>query len=260
MNHHYHKSNALLTDYVRTVLVIDGSASPCTTTLPAFTNGMPALLCKTETDKTGFENIIRVTLFGNSIPDDCWTMNNATTIIVCFFKPFALTSLFKVAARELAKNPIELCYWSPHKYNALKTQLIYAGAIAGKTAVLDNLLLQQHTENQDIYKIIHYATDRIMNDPATEILAEILKELKLTERTFQRIFKKYTGVTPTQYRRICQFQFSFEQLRSGQFEKISDVAFENGFSDQSHFIRSFKEFANITPNDYLQKGLTDKKH
>jgi AraC-like DNA-binding protein len=97
-----------------------------------------------------------------------------------------------------------------------------------------------------------------MYNSGTEILSALLEKLNLKERTFQRIFKKYVGVTPTQYRRICQFQLSFVQMRTRQFGKISEVAFDNGFSDQSHFIRSFKEFTQTTPQQYLQKGLTDK--
>jgi AraC-like DNA-binding protein len=98
-----------------------------------------------------------------------------------------------------------------------------------------------------------------MTRPDTRILTTLLKKLKVNERTFQRIFKKYVGITPTQYRRICQFQQSFGQLRGKQFNKISEVAYDNGFADQSHFIRSFKEFTQITPNDYLKKGLKNKK-
>jgi AraC-like DNA-binding protein len=63
------------------------------------------------------------------------------------------------------------------------------------------------------------------------------------------------GITPSQYRRICQFQGSFMQLRYKEFETLSDIAFDNGFSDQSHFIRSFKEFAATTPMGYLKEGL-----
>ena len=51
-----------------------------------------------------------------------------------------------------------------------------------------------------------------MYNSGTEILSELLEKFKLNERTFQRIFKKYVGVTPNQYRRICQFHISFAQL------------------------------------------------
>jgi AraC-like DNA-binding protein len=98
-----------------------------------------------------------------------------------------------------------------------------------------------------------------MYNPGTEILSEMLRKLNLNERTFQRLFKKYVGVTPGHYRRICQFQVSFSQLRSNEFNKLTDVAYDNGFADQSHFIRSFREFTQTTPNDYLRTGLIDKK-
>jgi AraC-like DNA-binding protein len=259
MNHTYYKPNKLLAEYVRTILIMDGCSEPAPGNLPIFTNGMPTLFCKTETSKTSTGSILQVTLFGNGIPPECFTINNTTTIIAYFFKPFALASLFKISAKEVAKNSLDLCNWSPHKYNALKTQLVYADTVGRKIEVLDNLLIQQRIENSEVYEIIQYATDTIIRNPANDILAEILAELKLNERTFQRIFKKYVGVTPTQYRRISQFQLSFEQLRSHQFSKTSEVAFDNGFADQSHFIRSFKEFTHTTPNDYLQNGLAGKK-
>jgi AraC-like DNA-binding protein len=128
-----------------------------------------------------------------------------------------------------------------------------------KLHVLDHLLLQQLNENKNSCEIIRQATDQIMYNPGTEILSELLVKLQLNERTFQRIFGKYVGVTPNQYRRICQFELSFAQVRSRKFGKLTDVAYENGFADQSHFIRSFREFTHITPNDYLKSGLQKDK-
>jgi len=256
MKYWYHKTNHLLAEYVRTVLVIEGFTEHGFNALPIFTNGMPTLFCRTEKGQTEYEHVEQLTLFGTLTPPGCWTINEQATIIAYFFKPFAMTGLFNTSAKKLKENPIDLCNWSPHKFSALKMQLVYADSTTRKIEVLDNLLIGQLRLHKRACEIIQYATDQIMYHSGREILPEILKELHLTERTFQRIFKKFVGITPTQYRRICQFQLSFGQLRSKQFDKISDVAFDNSFADQSHFIRSFKEFTKITPKDYLRKGLT----
>jgi AraC-like DNA-binding protein len=236
---------------------MEGFSKSDSNNLPVITNGMPTLFCRTEKNKQSFESVIQLTLFGQS-PADYGKINKRTTIIIYFFKPFVTAGIFNIPANKLSDKPFELSSWSPHKYTALKTQLIYATETVREIEVLDNLLIQQSNENQQVCNIIQYATDQIMNNSGKEILSELLLALNLNERTFQRIFKKYVGVTPTQYRRICQFQLSFGQLQSKHFNKISEVAYDNGFADHSHFIRSFKEFTETTPNEYLKKGLKNK--
>lgn len=258
MKYWYQTPNHLLSGCIRTVLILEGFSQTGPDNLPLFTNGMPALFCKTEKDNSGIENIIQLNLFGQSVPEEYWNVNGYTTIIAYFFKPFALATTFDIPANKLNKEPIELSSWRPHKANALKMQLIYATSTSRKVEILDNLLIQQLTQNKRECEIIQHITDQIMINPGTQVLSELLEKSKLNERTFQRIFKKYVGVTPNQYRRICQFHISFSQLRAKDFDKLSDVAYDNGFADQSHFIRSFKEFTQITPNDYLKFGLNDK--
>lgn len=259
MKYWYQNSHPSLLEYIRTVLILEGFSESAAANLPLFTNGMPALLCRTEKDETGNENILQLTLFGTSTSKDCWEIKDNTTIIAYFFKPFALASIFNIPAARLLNVPIDLCTWNPHKTNALRTQLIYARSTSRKVEVLDNLLIHQLQQHKKECEIIKYATDQIMCNSGTEILSATLENLNLPKRTFQRIFKKFVGVSPNQYRRICQFQFSFAQLRAKQFNKLTDVAFDNGFADQSHFIRSFREFTQTTPQDYIRSGLSGKK-
>jgi AraC-like DNA-binding protein len=213
----------MISDYVRSVLFIDGSCDPDPSSPPLVTNGMATLFYKDG----------KLTLFGKSVPSERWNIDDGTKIIAYFFKPFAAPVIFNLDAKKL--------------------DVIVLGPIDANG--IDDLLINKLNPNCEI---IRYATDQIILDPSTEVLPRILKRLNINERTFQRIFKKYVGITASQYRRICQFQSTFTQLRTQDFQSLTDLAYANGFADQSHFIRSFKEFANTTPNNYLKSGLKSK--
>ncbi len=241
MNYRYQNTNQQLTEYVRTILVIGKSSG-----LPLLTNGMSALICKADN---------RIMLFGKSVPTEEWK----DTTIVFLFRPFALATIFKLSAKELKEKPIELNLWNAHKAMALNVQLHHSKSTQQKTEILSHFIFTQIKNNQRDCNIIRYATDTMMQNSNADVLSQLLKDLNLTERTFQRIFKKYVGITPNEYRRICQHYFAFSQLKSEYFEKLTDVAYTNGYFDQSHYIRSFKEFTNTTPNEYLKSGLDEEE-
>jgi len=258
MKYWYQKPPSALTDYVRTVLVIEGFSKGGDTHLPLVTNGMPALLCHLEKQTRGPERVRHLTLYGSSVPSDSWKVSKTSTLIFCFFRPFALPCLFDLPASGIAKKPLPLSGWNRAKAKSLRERLENEVTTSSKTEALDQFLVEQFNLTHHTCKIIQEATDALMVDTGTTTLPTTLNRLRIHPRTFQRLFKKYVGVAPSHYRRICQFEQSFTHLRAGEFENLSDVAYTNGFADQSHFTRSFREFTATTPATYVKKGLKRK--
>jgi AraC-like DNA-binding protein len=253
MNHRYEKVRPDLNEYIRTILILDDLPDSESSDLPLVTQSMTAMLCKIE------NNSSHITLFGKSVPNDRWKVKNNTTLIAFFFKPFALTTIFKLSVHELKEEPIELNTWNAQKAMALNVQLVHSRSMAEKIDILNHFIHTQILANTRDCQIIQRATDSLMQDPSPDALPRLLNELHLTERTFQRIFKKHVGITANEYRRICRFYAAFSQIKGGDFDTLTEVAYSNGYFDQSHFIHTFREFSEITPNDYLKSGLNRKK-
>jgi AraC-like DNA-binding protein len=81
-------------------------------------------------------------------------------------------------------------------------------------------------------------------------IAMIAKSQGVTPRYLQRLFET-EGRTFSEFLRDIRLDLAFERLRddSGCEESISAIAFDCGFSDLSHFNRSFRRRFGQTPSD-----------
>ena len=73
----------------------------------------------------------------------------------------------------------------------------------------------------------------------------------LSTKQFGRVFTDYIGTTPKNFLRIVRMQRALYVLQQNPGSPFAQVAYECGFSDQSHMIKEFKLFSGYTPAEYL---------
>jgi len=81
-------------------------------------------------------------------------------------------------------------------------------------------------------------------------ISELTAALYISERQFERIFRRYIGLPPKFYCRIIRFSHIFQCIQKKD-NTWADVVHQAGFYDQSHFIRNFRSFTGEDPSSYL---------
>ncbi len=84
-----------------------------------------------------------------------------------------------------------------------------------------------------------------MSDPSGSGI--LLEYLDISERQFGRRFGQAIGLLPKFYIRMARFQEALSLMKTRRFQRLSDIAYDLNYSDQSHVIRDVKEFAGRTP-------------
>ncbi|MEM8750798.1 MAG: AraC family transcriptional regulator [Pseudomonadota bacterium] len=90
-----------------------------------------------------------------------------------------------------------------------------------------------------------------LNKPIS--MGDVAAQVGMTEFNFSRIFKWATGITPHQYlldRRLAKAR----DMLTYSTEPLSAIAYDCGFSSQSHFTSTFGRRMGITPGEYRARG------
>jgi AraC-like DNA-binding protein len=95
-----------------------------------------------------------------------------------------------------------------------------------------------------------YLHDRIAANPSLEQLAAIAG---LSPFHFSRLFRQAFGLPPHAYQNHLRIERAKELLKRGG--SAAAIAYDLGFSDQSHFIRRFRRHVGVTPQRYMDAWL-----
>jgi len=177
-------------------------------------------------------------------------MDAGTSCFGIHFRPHVWKDLFLVDASEVTNTLIELDNLPGFR---ITDQLLNTADPLQITKLLGDCLWRNLALNPKEDGVIAHSVQEI----ATHITAVHVQDLparyNLSSRQYQRRFKQRMGVSPETYIRILKFQQSLQAINHQAFSKLSDIGYELGFADQSHFIREFKLFSGYTPKDFLQQ-------
>lgn len=246
-----------ISNFVSKIVAIEDCKLSFDVGLPLFANGYPGFAFQTASSELISESTRKIDnlfLFGQTITPVKLYTPDRLTFIAYFLYPHTLKMLFGCSAKELADTTIDLNFLEPAKRMNLKEQLLNATAMDIRLNIMNSFVVKLIESNcTDAQKSILFATQALRRSKGLAPLTAIQKELAISERTFRRLFDLYVGISPKMFGRICQFDSAVQQLTGNHFTKLGDVAYDNGYADQSHLIRSFKEFTYLSPSEYLKK-------
>lgn len=247
-----------LASIVSHIAVIENSAkSTGMNHLPFYADGFPGLLFQQAEEgmfmNGGSSPLPPLFVYGQTIKPIVLSPMGSFRILVFYFYPATLSTLFGISPSEIRDSCINLQLLPSYDFQFSVQEIFDARKAHGQIAIICHHLskqLQSKTTQADY--IISYALEEIWNSNGQSSLFQLRRHLNVTERTFERRFEHLVGVSPKLFSRVCQFRSTINQLHKKDFVKLSDLAYDNGYSDQSHFIRSFKEFTGSTPLEYLK--------
>lgn len=87
------------------------------------------------------------------------------------------------------------------------------------------------------------------------LLKDLLLDCSNSRSTIFRKFVKRTGVSPKTLMRIVRLDYLWTMIKDEKATNYLDIAFDDHYFDQSHFIKDFKAIIGETPNHFFKRNL-----
>lgn len=132
------------------------------------------------------------------------------------------------------------------KFN-ISEKLYSSDTLTEKIAIIEEELKNLLLKASKIDVLIKSALYTIYKHKGIISIGNLSKELNISQRQLSRKFNSWIGTNPKTFCNIVRFQYIVRKLNGKTNINLRDLAFENGYYDQAHFIKEFKTFYGKTP-------------
>ena len=250
-----------LEPYINGIMVKESLDTQGHWNLPLFADGYPGIMF--QQSKNGFyllpkgKALSKLFLYGQTLEPVSIDVQGPFEFVVIQLYPFASKNLLGIDPKILNDDCFDLLTLDHVNVSSYMKGLLQASNIEKKAVIIMDLMYDLINSNKSftndrIQKAIHI----IIENKGQIIIKDLLEQVHLTERTLERNFNSEIGLSPKQFARIIQFQCSLQRLNKANYHRLIEIGLDSGFSDQSHFIRTFKKYTGHTPSYYLQQIIS----
>lgn len=237
--------------FVKEIFIMEGQEASQDTSLTFFADGYPGVVYLQSEQGFLLPRMKPLTVFflyGQMIAPYELSIRTPYLMIAFQLYPFAARFLFDVDPKKLNDECADLStVKGDATENPLET-LATLSTISLKTELIAKFIAELACEKgMEEYGKIQQAIQIIQAHKGLIAINELARHLDTNERTLRRKFNQYVGIPPKKFAKIIQFQTSLDQISTGGFSKLIEVVYDNGYADQSHFIRNIKKFTGKKP-------------
>lgn len=172
-----------------------------------------------------------------------------TEMIVAVFYPHTIGMFIDTPPSAFYNQEISGYDIGNKQLNMLADRIFDCADSETAISVIEQWLMPRINQSLNI-KRLGASLTALLRSPATSVenLAGIAC---LGKKQYGRMFREYVGMNPKEYGRMARFQRALRMMQLGSHD-YADIAYANGYSDQSHFIHDFRQFSGITPKQLAE--------
>jgi AraC-like DNA-binding protein len=172
---------------------------------------------------------------------------NIGTVLV-FFTEIGFTHFTSHPTNDLFNQSISLDHiFNKNDIAQIEERLALAHSDKQRIQAVEKFLLSQLKDIQTD-KLIAEAVKLIYHSRGTIRIKELNEKLAISQSPFEKRFRKVVGTTPKKFASIVRFNTVLDNLKGTK--SLTEICYENGFFDQAHFTKEFRQFTGESPENF----------
>lgn len=163
-----------------------------------------------------------------------------------YLYPFVLPLLFSMPSNELSNEMPDLPTLLGKEGLILEERMMLAKNNEERVRIISEFLERRIGKNYLDEPAVFSTISYIIKTKGIANVQQLAEKSCLSTRQFERKFKTFSGFSPKLYSRIVRFQSALNMYGNAE-KSLTEIAYECGYYDQSHFIHDFKEFSGQHP-------------
>ncbi len=200
------------------------------------------------------EKTFRTGLHGQTNIVRRFTAENNCGIFGVMLEPYAIPILFNSSAIEVKNELVDLELLIGREGEEIAEQMILAKNNKHRITLMNHFLTKRLTTINSTEII--YSVKSICSEKGNVNIRHIAERACLSQRQFERNFKNLVGFTPKSFARLVRFKSLAGNYSKGK-QTLTEIAYDFGYYDQSHFIQDFKQFSGYNPKTYFGGGANE---
>jgi AraC-like DNA-binding protein len=182
-------------------------------------------------------------------------LNGNISVAGIVFKPAGLATLFNLPVYEYTEERIDLRkVFMPSVVEKYAAEIATATVGREKAKLLEDFVLKFYETNKPEPDYIDEAANKIVDSNGMLNVNDLMENIYMSRRNFERRFFKKVGLSPKYYARIRRIGYALSTVIGKKKVDWSKVFSDCEFYDKSHFIKDFQEFTGRTPQQYLEEN------
>lgn len=168
--------------------------------------------------------------------------------VLVYFKDGGAATFFRTPIHELFRSSVSLDNFVLRSELLLLEEQLYAAIEPpDKVKVVERFLISQMKPDKPDMLVIN-ALHLIYKRRGNIRITELSDRLNISQSPLEKRFRNIVGASPKKFASIVRFK---NLLLRDHSSSLTDLGYDAGFYDQSHFIKEFKKFTGDTPQDYF---------